>query len=304
MPKDVDLNLLKALRALLEERNVTRAAERIGLSQPATSAALGKLRRHFGDQLLVRVGNGYQVTPLATQLLEQVTTTMTMADRVFSLQPEFDATSAERRFTVVASDYTISTLGPPLSTMLAEHAPGVQLHLRPITSEAVDGAPETLRESDAFVLPHGFLSDLPHTDLITDEWVCLIAEGNTVVNDVVTTDNLAKLSWVTVYHRPTAFTTALRELRMHGVEPKVRLVTESYATLPALLVGTDRITLVQRRLAERLALAWPVRAVPSPVPLAPLKLALWWHPVNTADAGHRWLRGVVEEAARVAASSH
>ena len=81
------------------------------------------------------------------------------------------------------------------------------------------------------------------------------------------------------------------------MEPRIRVVTESYATLPALIVGTDRVTLVQQRLAALLTSSWPVRAVACPVPLAPLKLALWWHPVNTDDPGHRWLRDLFSEVA-------
>lgn len=298
MPRTIDLNLLIALQALLEERSVTRAAQRLSLSQPAASAALAKLRRHFNDELLTRVGTGYRLTPLAMQLVERAGGAVSSASRVFSLQPDFDPASADREFVVVLSDYTLAVLGGAISRLLDARAPGVRLHLRHATTETVDAAPEALREIDAFVLPHGTLSDLPFLDLIEDEWVCLIAAdhpGHPL--ERLTMAYLAELPWVLTYHRQTAFTTAARQLRMHGIEPDVRLVTESYTTLPAVIAGTRRVALVQRRLAATLTAAGQVRVLPCPFPAAPLKLALWWHPINTGDPGHRWLRGLLADAA-------
>jgi DNA-binding transcriptional LysR family regulator len=297
VPKDIDLNLLKPLQALLEERSVTRAAERLSISQPAASAALARLRRHFNDELLTRVGNTHRLTPLAAQLNERIAGTVSQAERIFTLQQDFGPATSHREFVVVLSDYTVTVLGEALSHLLDQQAPNVRLHLRQVTAETVDTAPESLRHIDAFILPHGFLHDLPYHDLLQDEWMCLVSTGNTVVGDRVTSEHLAELAWVLTYHRPTAYTTAVRELRTHGIEPRVAMVTESYSTLPALLAGTDRIALVQRGLADRLTATAPVRALPCPVPLAPLLLALWWHPTNTADAGHQWLRGLLIDAA-------
>jgi len=292
-----DLNLLPTLQALLEERSVTRAAQRIGLSQPATSVALGKLRRHFNDELLTRVGNEYRLTPLATQLLERAGSAVAAADRVFSLQPEFDPTRSDRTFVVALSDYATSVLGAAMSRLLDTRAPGVRLDLRHIATGIVDSAPEGLREIDAVVLPHGFLTDLPYLDLVEDEWVCLIAADHPGAPTSLTLEQLGELPWVLTYHRRAAFTTAARELRMHGVEPLVQIVTESYAGLPDMVAGTRRVALVQRRLIPMLTASGRVRALPCPFGAAPLKLALWWHPIHTGDPGHRWLRELIADAA-------
>ncbi|MYQ30435.1 LysR family transcriptional regulator [Streptomyces sp. SID4956] len=300
MPRDIDYNLLKALHALLEERSVTRAAERLGVTQPAVSASLARLRRHYNDELLVRVGNRHRLTPLALQLAERVTSAIALTDRAFSLQPDFSPATSRREFTLALSDYAIKVVGGPLSRLLAEEAPHVRIHLRHVTAEAVDAAPESLRGIDAFVLPHGFLTDVPHKELLCDEWVCLLDAHNSTVGAELTARHLGELPWILVFHRPTAFTTAARELRMHGIEPDVRLVTEHYDVLPTLIEGTDRITLIQRRLAEKATASGRLRWMPAPVPLAPLRLALWWHPANTADAGHQWLRDLLTEAARTA----
>src|ERR687889_2784739 len=100
----LDLNLLVSLDALLQERSVTRAAARMGLSRPALSASLARLRRHFGDELLTRAGNEYRLTPLAAQLKERVRIALTGVERVFTAQDEFDPGSSTREFTLLVSD--------------------------------------------------------------------------------------------------------------------------------------------------------------------------------------------------------
>lgn len=294
--RNMDFNLLRALQALLEERSVTRAAERLGLSQPAVSGALSKLRRHYDDELLTRVGNSYQLTALAQQLLEYAAGAAAMADRVFSLQADFDPATSERAFTVAVSDYTATVLGQSLSRLLNERAPRAQLHLQQLAPDVMDRAPESLRSLDAVVLPHSLLTDVPYQDLLRDEWVCVTAQDNTAVGEELTVEDLNELPWVFTFRRRTALTTAMRELRIHGVEPRPQIVIESYAALPSFLIGTNRIALIQRRLTANTTL----RVLPCPVQLAPLLLALWWHPSHTADAGHQWLRQLFADAEAVA----
>ena len=298
MARHVDLNLVVALDALLTERSVTRAAERLGLSQPATSAALAKLRRHFGDELLTRVGNGYQLTPLATQLLDRTAAAVGATQRVFSSQPEFDPATSDREFVVIMSDYALTVLGPAVSRILDAEAPHVRLQVQPATRDSVHAAAELLRTSvDLLVLPHGIVSDLPYHDLFQDEWACLVSADNTAVGDALTMDDLARMPWILTYHRGSASSTAARELRTHGVELNARMVTESYAALPALIAGTGRIALVQRLLGRLLTTVHGVRMMDCPFAATPIIEALWWHPMHRADAGHRWLRSTFVAAA-------
>src|SRR5689334_14098640 len=144
----IDLNLLAALDALLAERNVTRAGRRLGLSQPAMSEALARLRRHFGDELLVRVGNRYELTPLAVGLVDRVQAAVAGVERVFSAAPEFDPADSTREFTLLVSDYATSVLGPPLAAAFARSAPHARLRLCPHRPEDVTGAAERLRGVD------------------------------------------------------------------------------------------------------------------------------------------------------------
>lgn len=248
--RNLDLNLLLTLEALLKERNVTRAAENLGLSQPAVSAALGRLRRHFDDELLLRKGNRYELTPLGVQLAERTSLAVMSLQRVFDAAPDFDPATSTREFSVMVSDYTAATLGDHLATLVAQQAPGVRLQLRQHNTHAIDHASETLETIDGLVLPHGFLSNLPHTDLYTDGWVCIVAESNTAVGAELTMQDLATLPWVVTYNQPTAFTTASQQLRMTGIEPHVHVVVESFLAVPFLVGGTGRIALLQAQLAH------------------------------------------------------
>src|SRR3954465_7127486 len=177
----LDLNLLVSLHALLQERSVTRAAAQMGLSQPALSASLARLRRHFGDELLTRVGNEYRLTPLAVQLRELVRIALSGVERVFTAQPEFDPASSTREFTVLVSDYVVVVLGDTLAALLAEEAPHTRLRLTPHSPAIVERAEQELLGADVLLLPHGFVSDLSHQDLYRDEWVCVVSGDNPVV---------------------------------------------------------------------------------------------------------------------------
>ncbi|SDP37453.1 DNA-binding transcriptional regulator, LysR family [Actinopolyspora xinjiangensis] len=293
---NLDLNLLVSLHHLLRERSVTRAAQRMSLGQPALSAALARLRRHFGDELLTRVGNHYELTPLAVRLRSRTETALAGVERVFTSEPVFDPATSQATFRVLGSDYAMSLLGGRVGRLLAERAPNVRLRFELHTPSVIDRADEVLRDVDALLLPHGFLNDLPNLDVFSDSWVCLVAEDNPHVDEELTMEQLAELPWVLTYHSPSAFTPAARQLQMLGVEPDVRVVVESFLALPSFIAGTNRITLTQAKLAPLLTAAGEVRAVPCPYETVPLVEALWWHPTHDSDPEHVWLRSVFAEA--------
>ena len=293
---NLDLNLLVSLDALLAERSVSRAAARLGLSQPSLSASLARLRRHFRDELLARVGNHYELTPLAAQLAEQTTSALAAVARVFASEPDFDAATADREFTVLISDYAATVLGPQLAALL-QQSPNIRLRLHHVTIPAVNAAAQSLREVDAMVLPHGYLSDLPSGQLFTDQWVCIVAAGHPC--QTLTVSDLEKLPMVVAHHEPASYTPAGKQLSMLGVQPRVQLVAETFLALPFLVAASDAVALIQERLARQLAPAAGVRILPCPFDVAPLIEALWWHPMYNRDAGHVWLRQLFTEAAQI-----
>ncbi|MBN6040287.1 LysR family transcriptional regulator [Amycolatopsis sp. 195334CR] len=293
----LDLNLLVALDALLAQRSVSRAAEQMGLSQPAVSAHLAKLRRYFGDELLVRVGNSYRLTPLAAQLKERVRVAITGVERVFAAEPDFTPATSAREFSMVISDYGVAVLAPAIVELLAAEAPGARLKFIASVPEVVDAGAQVLTNIDLLLLPHGFVTDLPHQDLYLDDWVCLVSADNEEVGAELTVRQLETLPWVVTYHGPTASTPAARQMRMLGIEPRVQVVTETFLGVPALVSGSNRVALLQRRLAARIPAELGVRALPCPFEAGPLVEALWWHPMYDNDPEHRYFRDLVVRAA-------
>lgn len=292
----LDLNLLVALDALLTERNVTRAATRLHLSQPSLSASLAKLRIHFEDPLLARRGNTYELTPLAARLVEHTTLALEAARRVFESQSRWDPAESEREFVIHSSDYSLSTIAPRVSRIAREQAPHVRLHFVPSSPETMDDVLLRLPSIDALVLPHGVLSQLPHMDLIRDDWVAIASADNERVADGLTMDALSELPWVFTYRTRVAFTSVGRQLEQMGVNPSVEGMVESFVMLPLFIEHTPRLAFIQRHLAPIAARMGEVRVLELPFDAVPLLNALWWHPVHERDPEHQWLRGVFASA--------
>src|SRR5687767_10165244 len=265
----------------------------MGLSQPALSASLARLRRHFGDELLSRSGNEYRLTPLAVQLRDLARLALSGVERVFAAQTEFDPASSTREFSLLVSDYVVAVLGDSIAALLAEEAPHARLRLTASTPPLVDRAEQSLLSADLLVLPHGIVTDLSHRDLYRDEWVCLVSADNPAVETGLSVEDLATMPWVTTFHGPTAATSGARHMRMAGIELDVQVVTENFLTVPGLVAGSRRIALLQRKLADLLPIDLGVRAVPCPMDVGQIVEAMWWHPVYDEDPEHAYLRDLV-----------
>ncbi|GAA4781936.1 LysR family transcriptional regulator [Actinomycetospora chlora] len=303
---NLDLNLLVSLRELLRERNVTRAAARVGITQPAASAALSRLRRHFDDELLTRHHGSYVLTPLAAQLAEQVEGVCAAAERLFSTGRRFDPATTRRGFTLLLADYTIAVLGTALSSALAARAPGVELRLRLVREAFTADIAETSRLIDGVIAPPSPRFDRPDlhsVELFRDRWVLLLDAGHPAADDELTPAVLATLPWVVPFAPDRGFSTAVpmtRELARLGIEPDTRVRVESYLGVPHLVAGTDRVALVQERLAREVAprLGLVVREAPASeraTAAAEIRERLWWHADLDGDPAHRWLRELLVE---------
>lgn len=297
----LDLNLLVALDALLTERSVTRAAERLHLSQPALSASLARLRTHFNDPILARRGNTYELTPLALRLTDHTTTALEAARRVFESQASWSPRESTREFSIYGSDYGFARVGPLVSRLAAESAPGVRFRFLLHTPAIVEDAVARLRAVDGMIIPHGHLSDLPFADLARDRWVVVASETNEAVAEGLTMPMLGQLPWVFTFQTRTAFTSAARQLQQLGIEPRVDAIVESFLALPHFIAGTNRLGMLQSGLAATVAHMPGIRLLELPFEAIPVVSALWWHPVHTRDPEHVWMRGVFEEAARILA---
>src|SRR6266542_2632100 len=169
MLTELDLNLLVALEALLVERNVTKAGERIGLSQPGMSAALSRLRRHFDDELLVRVGRDYELTPLAQELCGPLEELIADMERVLDQRATFDPSTATRTFKICLSDYAMLVLVHPLLERLECEASGIDVQFHPL--ELAPTVEEPPRDVDLTIIPSAYPTAGELEELFTDRWV-------------------------------------------------------------------------------------------------------------------------------------
>jgi DNA-binding transcriptional LysR family regulator len=223
--------------------------------------------------------------------------------RVFDASPEFDPTTSERQFTLMISDYAMTVFGEQLVRRLSVEAPLVRLRMMQTDPMVVDHPLEALRSLDGLLLPHGFLSDIPVTDLYEDQWVCVVSADNDDIGTELTMSDVADSPWVVMWDLPTAFAPAARQLNMLGVEPRVEVTVDSFLAIPFLVAGTRRVAVLQRRLAERLASSTAIRTLACPWDVVPLKEAMWWHPSLRPDPGHRWLRSLMREVGSTVSAS-
>jgi DNA-binding transcriptional LysR family regulator len=303
---NLDLNLLVALRELLRERSVTRAAQRLGVTQPAASAALGRLRRHFGDELLVREHGGYRLTALGERLAEQVDAVCGAAERLFAASEDFDPATSEREFTLVMADYTIIVMGEALSRAAATAAPRTRLDIRLVRESFSTEYAEGIRFVDGVVAPppHGFA--LPNTrsaELFRDRWVCVVDTANPALDaGRLELADLGRLPWVApYYHRNTQdppVVPVMRQLALLDIRPRIAVRVESYVAVPHFVAGTNRVALMQERLATRLAAPMNLRVLECPGSPEPIIESLWWHSYHELDTAHAWLRRLAVETAR------
>ncbi len=292
----LDLNLLVALDALLTERSITRAAERLNLSPSATSNALARLRDHFNDALLVQVGRKMEPTPRALGLHEAVRDVLVRVESAIAIQPEFVPSQSDRVFRVFVSDYTQLLLVPHLLALAHQARCTAHFEFLPQVSNPQRSLERG--EADLMIIPSGFLSpDHPHETLYTEDFVCAVWSGSAMARGELSVERYMAAGHVVM--QPAggigdSFET--RFTRNHGIVRRVAVQSYSFAALPAMVVGTDFIATVHRRLALLLQRSFPIELRPSPVAITAMEQGLQWHQYRSQDPGLVWLRGLFARA--------
>lgn len=289
----IDLNLLVALHALLRERSVTRAGRRVGLSQPAMSAALGKLRQIFDDRLLERAGNEHSLTPLARELLLSVERLVNDAEQLFDRGGGFDPATSRHAFRIVTSDYVLCTLMQPTTELLERIAPGVTLHFS--QPNITTGDRLRARELDLAIQPWAPARSLSTRLLFTDDFVVVAWRGNEAIGEELTAEQFSTLPHVSFRPFSIEPATLMRVLGPWTAEVHAQVTCESFMSLPFVLRGTKRIAVMQRRLAELVADTAELRLLKLPYPSTGVRMSMWWNPLDTNYAAHVWLRDVLTQ---------
>nr|WP_272917509.1 LysR family transcriptional regulator [Nocardioides flavescens] len=290
-----------SLHALLEERNLTHAGERMTMSQPAMSGALGRLRKHFDDELLVRVGRGFELSPLATELRPVVADAVEAAEALLGNQREFDPRSSAKRFKVSMSEYAMTVLAEPLTRRLAEEAPSCSVALDPVDARLPEQFEAQLMRRDLIIGPIGFDWPGRRQPVFTDRLVCIVDVAHPRLRDGrLTLADLREMPHaLAVFAAAGARKRPLEvELEAKGVADRAVLVqVTSLLTLPYAVAGTDMCAFVPSRLAERSCAALDLTVAETPLDPVTITEAAHWHPRRESDPAVVWLRHLLHDVA-------
>ncbi len=295
--RGLDLNLLVALDVLLEERNITRAADRLNLSQSGTSTALTRMREFFDDALLVPIGRKMVLTPLAQTLIAPVRDILLQAHTLIDTTPGFNPGAARRTFTIMASDYVATIFLPGVAERLAREAPGVVLEVIPHGTAPHE--PLERGDIDFLIMPEQYLSKgHPSSPLFADDYVCISWDGNARIAGDPDLDTYLELGHVVARFGPKR-SMAFDEWFVERFERarRVDVIAMSFAMLPHFVVGTERLATVHRRFAAHYARHLPIRIHPLPFEMPPIVEALQWNRFSDRHPAMIWFRGVLEAGA-------
>jgi DNA-binding transcriptional LysR family regulator len=298
---NLDLNLLVALDTLLEERNVSRAAERLHLTQSATSSALGRLREFFNDDLLVPVGRRMEPTALALTLGPAVRNILQQIRVTIETRPSFDPSTAQRCFRIMTSDFLTEVLLAEVVRHLATVAPGIQVQIFPSGESSL--ALFLRGEIDLIIAPdRNMLREHPHTLLFEETFSCVVWSGNTLVGDSLTLEQYLSLSHIAVQfgqNQLTHLEAWMAEQRANGraFERRIEVIAPSFGVVPHLVLGTQRVATMHTRHARLYQKLMPLRLIPLPPGFPTMREMLQWPRHLDSDPAMRWLIDLLRQRA-------
>lgn len=292
---ELDLNLLVVFNQLLVDRRVSQAAESLGVSQPAVSNSLAKLRKLLGDELFLRTPKGMEPTPYADQLAESVSYALAMIHSGVNQRTSFEPSSAQRSFTIGMTDIGEIYFLPALIERLLRDAPGVTLStVRNTTANVRDELEAGKVDIAIGLLPHlkgGFFQ----RRLFTQSYVCLMRRGHRLDKRKMSQSEFSAAHHLVVISSGTGHGKVDELLQRSGVERSVRLNVPHYVSVGHILQGSDLIATVPERLADRLLDPFGLAKVMHPAKLPDIAINVFWHAKYHRSPANRWLRGTVFE---------
>lgn len=290
---DIDLNQLVLFQQLMVERRVSKVAENLGLTQPAVSNTLAKLRRQFGDDLFVRTPAGMMPTPFAEQLAEPIGYALGMIHGGLNQHSRFDPASVQRSVTIGMTDIGEIVFLPALVERLRLQAPGVSLStVRTSATRLRDDMESGQVDLAIGPLPQlkaGFFQRL----LFRQRYVCLFRKGHALERKRLTLADFKAAEHLVIVSAGTGHGKVDELIRRAGVERRVRLTIPHFVSVGHLLRRTDMVATVTERLAQSLAEPFELSYRPHPVDLPEIAINVFWHAKVHRSPAHQWLRGVV-----------
>lgn len=293
--RTLDLNLLKAFEALLDEQSVTRAADRLSVTQPAMSAMLNRLRESFDDPLFVRVQHGIRPTDRAAALGAEVKTVLAHIGKMLQ-PPEFDPQTARMKISLASTDYGLQAVAVPFVAKLKQLAPHIQVVLLPIQDSNVRSLLEQGRLDIALISPERIHSDEVHIrPLYHEHYVCTLRAGHPAAAQPLNLDRFCGLDFALMSYDGGGFSGSTDEaLAKLGRSRKVSVSVSNFLLMPEILRRSDMAAMLPARLARGQE---GLVSLPPPLDITGFTMAMAWHERTHRDLAHQWLRGLLAESA-------
>ncbi|NYT67276.1 LysR family transcriptional regulator [Pusillimonas noertemannii] len=292
--KDIDLNLLVVFNRLLMERSVSAAADKLGLTQPAVSNALKRLRVLLNDELFLRTTRGMEPTPYALQLAEPIAYALSTIQSTLSHQTVFDPATSDRRFTLAMTDLGEIELLPPLMDRLEELAPGVTVSTVRNADRLRDDMEAGHVDLAIGLLP-GLKTNFFQQRLFMQRYVCLFRRGHALDKRRVTRREFYEADHVVVVSAGTGHAKMDEIIESAEETRRVRLLVPHFVAIGHILASTEMIATVPERYARRCAEPFGLRYVDHPVELPQIGINLFWHAKFHKEPGNQWLRQLIFE---------
>lgn len=293
-----DLNLLPVFVTLMEERNVTRAADRLGITQPALSNALSRLRVVMRDPLFVRERYGMQPTQMALELAPVIATALAAIDGAVLGQQEFDPAEADLSFTIAPNSYVEYVLMPAIVARLRETAPGIRLRLTPYGNDLIETG--VMSGTTAMVL--GRIVEPPDNlavqHLMDEGLACVVRADHPEVSDSLSKEQYERMRHVNVVPHGRLRVGLFQALEQRGLRREVAVSVTHFLAVPEMIAVTDYCATLPRLICRHLAADPRLKIVPAPVDLGSFPVDLAWHVRHRNDPAHRWLRSLIADVAR------
>lgn len=293
-----DLNLLPVFITLMEERSVTRAADRLGITQPALSNALARLREMMQDQLFIRERYGVQPTPMAQELAPVIAAALAKIDDVVLGQQDFDPDEAERLMTIAPNSYVEFVLVPAIVARLRRVAPGIRLRLTPFGTDLG----ETGVMSGTTAMVFGRIVDPPDNlvvqHLMDEGLACVVRADHPDIDNEISREHYEHMRHVNVLPPGRLRVGLFTALEQRGLRRDVAVSVTHFLAVPEMIAVTDYCATLPKLICRRLSADPRLKVLPAPIDLGTFPVEMAWHVRYRNDPAHRWLRTLISNIAK------
>jgi DNA-binding transcriptional LysR family regulator len=289
-----DLNLLVVFNAIYEEKNLTRAGQRLRLTQPAISHSLNRLRSAFNNQLFVRHGHQMVPTPLAEKLKLRVQEILELTEGIVEGCENFDPSRSVRSFSIGIQDYPLLVVLPPLIEIINKTAPGISIKASHLRKEDRKIALEDGKLDMVIGVKQEFGSNINQQYLFSDREVCIMRTGHPTISSTLTIEQYIGAEFVGLSVSEYEEQAIDVKLKKMGERRKIRLIVENEVTIPNLVANTDLLANVVKLVANAFVSWLPIKILPLPIPITDIKVYQYWHTRHQKEPAHAWLRQTIK----------